>query len=648
MRCPCFIRNAGCAQVSHHSFLSRGIPIKSEFITFVPTKMNMRKKFTIIVCLLAAFLACNKVAAQQANARQGKSSEARIAGEKREVEVTGRMTWHPENRQTLWYTRPAEEWMTSALPIGNGMLGACIMGGVKTDEIQFNEKTLWRGHVGGIVPHEEYGSYLNFGFLNIYDMDGALTGVSNYHRYLNLENACAGVGYEANGVTYSREYFASYPHHVIALRYTASKGGCLNKRIALRSACGALAGYELLSGNVVRGFFSGRALRTGTMKDELFGCAMRVEAKGAKVSVSDADGITIEGADELTVYLSAATNFSPKNDEYVAGNLRDVMRRVKRFVDAGAKAGYSDVRNAHIKDYQSLYERCKLNISEQDNDLPTPELIRRFGESPEENLLLEELYFGYARYLMIASSRGIDLPSNLQGIWNNSNSPAWNADIHSNINVQMNYWLAEATNLSELHLPFLNYIHREACVRPWWRRNAKEIAGQEHGWTLTTENNIYGSGSSWMQNYTIAGAWFCMHLWQHYTYTLDTEYLRKTALPAMRSCCEYWMERLVKAPDGTYECPEEYSPEHGPKSENATAHAQQLVWSLFHNTLQAYREYEKRTGKSLVNSKTRKFLSQLDRLMPVWRQKRSMENYCCASGNTHRRMMCQHIIHIAT
>jgi alpha-L-fucosidase 2 len=176
------------------------------------------------------------------------------------------------------------------------------------------------------------------------------------------------------------------------------------------------------------------------------------------------------------------------------------------------------------------------------------------------------------------------------------------------------------TNLSELHLPFLNYIKREACDRSQWRKNAREIAGQTKGWTLTTENNIYGSGSNWMQNYTIANAWYCMHLWQHYRYTLDTDYLWQVALPAMHSCCQYWMQRLVLASDGTYECPREYSPEHGPASENATAHSQQLVYDLFKSTLEGYAEYGRRTGKDYMNLELVEFLTELqdkfDRLDP--------------------------------
>ena len=184
----------------------------------------------------------------------------------------------------------------------------------------------------------------------------------------------------------------------------------------------------------------------------------------------------------------------------------------------------------------------------------------------------------------------------------------------------MNYWPAEVTNLSDLHTAFTDYIHREACLRKQWTANARQIAGQTVGWTITTENNIYGSGSNWMQNYTIANAWYCMHLWQHYRYTLDTDYLWQVALPAMHSCCQYWMQRLVLASDGTYECPREYSPEHGPASENATAHSQQLVYDLFKSTLEGYAEYGRRTGKDYMNLELVEFLTELqdkfDRLDP--------------------------------
>lgn len=502
-----------------------------------------------------------------------------------EVTLTGTTSWTPTNKHTLWYTSPATVWMTSTLPIGNGQFGGCIMGGVKRDEVQFNEKTLWKGKLGDQVGTSSFGTYLNFGNLYITSTDATITTATNYHRWLDIDEARAGVSYTANGVNYDREYICSNPDKVIAIRYTASQDGKINENIILFNQNGTAPTYSVNEG-IGQAVFSGTAPRTGTSNDESYYCQMKVVATGGTISAT-ADGIDVSNANEMVIYLFGATNFSPDNDDYIY-DASLLPANVQEPLAAAVTKGYNSILTDHVADYKSLYDRCQLNITSASNTVPTPQLISNFASDDANNLLLEEMYFSYGRYLMISSSRGVDLPSNLQGIWNDNNSPAWNSDIHANINVQMNYWPAEVTNLSELHLPFLNYIKREACDRSQWRRNATTYAGQTKGWTLSTENNIYGSGSNWSQNYTIANAWYCMHLWQHYRYTLDTSYLRNVALPAMRSCCEYWMERLVLASDGTYECPNEYSPEHGPASENATAHSQQLVWDLFNNTLQAY------------------------------------------------------------
>lgn len=209
------------------------------------------------------------------------------------------------------------------------------------------------------------------------------------------------------------------------------------------------------------------------------------------------------------------------------------------------------------------------------------------GATGKENysLMLGQLYFHYGRYLEISSSRGIDLPSNLQGIWNNLSEAPWHSDIHANINVQMNYWPAESTNLSEMHMPFLNYICNEDFQSEWQERAL--IAGQTKGWTCLTENNIFCGISGFAPNYVIANAWYCSHLWQHYRFTLDREWLASKALPVMWSACESWLEHLKPASDGSYVCPKEYSPEHGPDQEDGVAHAQQIVWDLFANTLKA-------------------------------------------------------------
>lgn len=502
-----------------------------------------------------------------------------------EVSIQGTTTWTPTHKHTLWYTSPGTTWMSQALPIGNGQFGATILGGIHRDVIQFNDKTLWRGHVGNVVGNGEYGSYLNFGQLYITTTDA--TSTTDYRRYLDLEEGCAGVEYSSNGASFKREYIASYPDDIVAIRYQASEEKRINTHIILYNANGTKPTYSVVNG-IGKAIFNGTVARTGTKEPESFYCETRIVTRGGTITSTD-EGIQVSDADEMYVYLRGATNFSPDNDDYIYP-ASELPSRVTNTILAAQEKGYEAIRNEHVADYQALEKRCQLSLTDTSNTLSTPKLISAYNSNPSKNLLLEELYFTYGRYLLISSSRGVTLPANLQGIWNNSNSPAWNSDIHSNINVQMNYWHAEVINLSDLHTAYTDYIYREACVRPQWRKNASQIAGQTKGWTLTTENNIYGSGSNWMQNYTIANAWYCMHLWQHYQYTLDKEYLQTKALPAMVSCCEYWLERLKLASDGTYECPNEYSPEHGPGSENATAHSQQLVWDLFSNTLQAIDE----------------------------------------------------------
>ena len=524
-----------------------------------------------------------------------------------EVTIQGTTSWTPEHKHTLWYTSPATTWMSQALPIGNGQFGATIMGGIRQDNIQFNDKTLWRGHVGSIVGNGEYGSYLNFGQLTITTSDAE--SATDYRRYLDLQDGLAGVAYSSNNIDYQRDYIASFPDDVVAIRYKSSSSGHINTILTLTNANGNAPTYTQ-DGIVGVATFNGTIARTGTSYPESYYCMMRVSTKGGTIEATT-DGIRVSNADEMYVFLRGATNFSPDNDTYIYP-AKDLPNKVLQTVKSASEKGFANILSTHIADYHSLANRCSLTLTEANNEKPTPKLISAFKGNPKNNLLLEELYFTYGRYLLISSSRGVALPANLQGIWNNSNSPAWNSDIHSNINVQMNYWPAEVTNLSELHTAYTDYIYREACIRPQWRKNASQIAGQTKGWTITTENNIYGSGSNWMQNYTIANAWYCMHLWQHYQFTLDKEYLRTKALPAMVSCCEYWLERLKLAADGTYECPNEYSPEHGPGSENATAHSQQLVWNLFNNTLNAIDELgENCVPVSFKNNLTNKF-SKLD------------------------------------
>jgi alpha-L-fucosidase 2 len=214
--------------------------------------------------------------------------------------------------------------------------------------------------------------------------------------------------------------------------------------------------------------------------------------------------------------------------------------------------------------------------------VPTDELQKSYNAGTYDPFL-DVLYYQYGRYLLLSSSRGLALPANLQGLWNNSNDPPWQCDIHSDINIEMNYWPAEVTNLSECHLPFLDYVYNEAMTHTAWKKLASTDGNA--GWTVMVQNNIFGYGD-W--KYTRpANAWYAMHLWQHYAYTQDAGYLSAKAYPVMKSACDFWLDRLKTDTDGSLVAPAEWSPEQAPEAEDGVTYAQQLIWDLFTNTIQA-------------------------------------------------------------
>lgn len=495
----------------------------------------------------------------------------------------------------LWYDKPAPKpvtdavWQEYSLPLGNGELGATIMGDVAVDDIQFNEKSLSTGSPtdnGG-----DYGAYQNFGHVYVENLGDTI--FTSYCRKLDLESAIASVDYkDKKGRTdYSRQYFVSCPDSVIAAEYTTTSRRGLKLRIKLVSGSGVATTYE-----------GPKATFAGNLQIISYRATLIVETDGGNVWTEDGQYIMIEKARSVRFYLSAVTNFDPHSPTFCSGTAETLRQRAESRC-LRAMGNYDQLRSRHIADYKQLFDRCRLTLTTSHTQLPTNQLIDVCHDLPSganEVLALEQLYFAYGRYLMISSSRGMELPSNLQGIWNNTNQPAWNCDLHSNINVQMNYWPAEPTNLSELHLPYLYYIRNMALLHPQWQQYAKE-QGQTVGWTCYTENNIFGGVGGFMHEYTIANAWYSTHLWQHYRYTLDRDFLASVALPVMQSACRYWMQRLVLDGDSLYVCPNEYSPEHGPV-ENGTAHSQQLVNELFANTLDAIRVLPAACTKEFADS----------------------------------------------
>lgn len=507
------------------------------------------------------------------------------------IGITG---YVPTNALTLWYDQPSttaplysggqgySNWMEYSLPIGDGQFGASLFGGAYKDEIQFNEKTLWSG-TAAQSPYggKGYGKYENFGSVYAEDLSECCgttdaTAARGYLRQLDLTTATGLTQFtDANGITYTREYIASHPARVVAAHYTASEGGKISMR------------YTLVSGSVLGAdatYADGTATFSGKLDLVSYNAYLKVVPVGGTMTTTE-EGIEVSGADEVLVILAGGTDYDISSSSYISGT-SDLATTIALRAQAAAEKGWQALYDEHLVDYQSFFGRLDFYLDGTRNEMPTNELIDTYNSGKGDNaLMLEMLYFAYGRYLEIASSRGVDLPSNLQGIWSNMAQPAWNADIHSNINVQMNYWPAEPTNLSEMHLPFLNYIWNMAENHSEWQRWAQQ-QGQDRGWTCFTENNIFGGVSSFKTNYVIANAWYASHLWQHYRYTLDREYLKRV-FPAMLSASQFWMDRLELASDGTYETPNEWSPEHGPEAEDGVAHAQQLVWDLFDNTLKA-------------------------------------------------------------
>ena len=500
-----------------------------------------------------------------------------------DYKISGIEGYAPANLATLWYTQPAtttgvsNTWMEYSLPIGNGQFGASLFGGVAKDEIQFNDKTLWSG------GPNEYGYYLNFGSVYVEEISGDLGYgsdklVKDYYRQLDLCTATGTVNFKNadKSVTYTREYIASNPDKCVAVRYSASAPGKISLRVTLEGGKPTV--------NAATTYENGYAQFTGKLQTVSYNATVKVVPTNGKLTTTP-EGIVVEGADEVLLVLAGCTDFIGNDKSHVNGRAAQLPADNKAITDAVAEKGWTEVYAAHVADHQKFFNRVSLELEGVKNNVPTNQLIIDYNAATgTRNLMLEQLYYTYGRYLSIASSRGADLPNNLQGIWNNSSTPPWHSDIHANINVQMNYWPVSAGNLYEMYEPFLNYIINEAA-QPEWQGRAN-TAGQQRGWTCLTENNIFGGISGFAPNYVIANAWYVTHLWQHYRYTLDKDYLKR-AFPAMLGASQFWADRMVLAEDGTYECPNEYSPEHGPGSENAVAHAQQIAWECLDNTLKA-------------------------------------------------------------
>ena len=503
-----------------------------------------------------------------------------------EYAYTANNSFNPERPLTLWYVKPAmgvaNPWMEYSLPLGNGHLGASLFGGIQVDQIQLNEKTIWTGTPTVIGNH---GGYHNLGGIFVHDLsnnfDEKTKRAIGYSRFLDIERGIGGVDYSDQQRTkYSRRYFSSAPDDVVAAHYKATGANKLHLRFAL------VAG-EAIEASVPQYDENGEASFAGKLPTVYYNARMKVVPTGGTMTVTK-EGIEVKDATEVKLIFSAASTFDGSVPSRSTGDASTVAAKVQDIVTKAAAKSWAALESAHVADFESYMGRVKLNLNEAKTRRNTENLIELYNyqgasenKNSREGLFLEQLYFNYGRYLMISSSRGaINVPSNLQGIWNDKAEAPWNSDIHTNINVQMNYWPAETTNLSDCHLPFLNYILDNYKGEGWQKAARWGSDGQNVGWTVFTESNIFGGMSSWGDNYKEVNAWYCTHLWDHYRFTRDEAFLRK-AFPAIWQSAQFWMERMIQdkvKKDGTFVAPNEYSPEQNDHPrEDGTAHAQQLI-----------------------------------------------------------------------
>ncbi len=557
------------------------------------------------------------------------------------------------NSLRLWYDKPAsqggagnvtdanEVWQQFTLPIGNGDLGANIYGEIVNEHLTFNEKTLWTGgpsdsrqdYMGGNLESSGrngatireiqnlfatgqdaaasakcgdlvgisngYGAYQAWGDI-YFDYTGYAEGdAQGFVRDLDLTTAISTVRYSAGGKEYSREYFVSNPDHVLAAKLEASGNENLSLDVRFTSKQGATA---VASGDTltVKGQVSDNQLKYDSI--------LKVVNDGGTVTANGSK-LEVRGAKSITVFLTAATDYKNDYPEYRTGETADQLHtRVEKVLNDAVAKGYERVKEDHIKDYSELFSRVDLDLGQTVSSKPTNELLAAYkaGTASEaERRQLEVMLFQYGRYLTLGSSReNSQLPSNLQGVWNNRNNPPWASDYHMNVNLQMNYWPTYSTNLAECAKPLISYVD---SLREPGRVTAKIYAGiesttenPENGFMAHTQNTPFGwtcPGWSFDWGWSPAAVpWILQNCWEYYDFTRDTDYLEKNIYPMMKEEAVLYDQMLIEDADGDLVSSPTYSPEHGPRT-NGNTYEQSLIWQLYEDTITAAKTLGKDSDK---------------------------------------------------
>jgi alpha-L-fucosidase 2 len=529
------------------------------------------------------------------------------------------MVSQAQQRQRLWYDHPASVW-TEALPVGNGRLGGMVFGRVVEEHIALNESTLWSGgpvaasvnpdarqylpqvreaifqgdyakaaalckHMQGVYSE----SYLPLAdlFIRQLNPDGDSKGFSGdstgYYRDLDLNGAVASTRWSSSGVNFSREIFSSAPDQVIVIHITASASGALDLKIGassmlLHSANAVDDSVWVLKGKAPTHDDPNytRYDRDPVIYDDsVGGCkGMRFEMMVKAIPVggrvhTDDSGIVVEHAKGLLLLISAATSFNGF-DKCPVSQGKDEHGLALRYLQSASHRGYAQLLARHRTDYARLHDRVQLRLSNGDegmaDSIPTDRRLAAYTGGAMDPAL-EALYFQYGRYLLISSSRPGGTAANLQGIWNNMIQPPWSSNYTTNINVQMNYWPAETTNLSEMHEPLFGLMEGLFVTGS---RTAREFYGLP-GWVVHHNSDIWalsnpvgdkGHGDPQWANWAMGANWLCAHVWDHYLFTGDKRFLRDTAYPLMKGAVQFTLGWLIKDKDGYWVTAPSGSPEN--------------------------------------------------------------------------------------
>jgi len=466
----------------------------------------------------------------------------------------------------IWFNRPAESW-NDALPVGNGRLGAMVFGGIEKERIQLNEETVWTGKprwdanpdalknlpkvrkllfegkyseaeklaqtgILGSFRRDNASSYQTLGDLTI-DF-GQIRGVTGYRRELDIEEAVARIVYSADQVNFTREVFSSKPDQSVVVRLSCDKTSALTFTVRL-SRPGNKADIKVSGNEIVMKEHTGDG--TGVKME----ARLRVIADGGK-TISGGDSVSVEKANSATLFLTAATDYYGNDPSLVS------LEQIKSVISRN----YPEIKKDHIDDYQSFFKRVSLDLGNGDGKYFTTDARINAMQNGYTDTDLIELYYQFGRYLLISSSRPGDLPANLQGIWADGLNPPWSADYHININIQMNYWPAEITNLGELQLPFVDFID---AMRPDARRTAREVYGMKGivaHYTTDVWHYTEPLGEIVYGMWPMGIAWSCQNIWDHYQFGGDTDYLRYKAYPIMKEAAEFCLGWLVVDPKTGY------------------------------------------------------------------------------------------------